>query len=221
MPDILLVDDEQRMLQLLKLYLEPNGYCCKTVRSGQDAINYLVKQKVDLVILDIMMPEMNGWDTAEEIRSFSDVPIIMLTAKEQSSDMVKGLRIGADDYITKPFEETVLLARIEAILRRTSPDNKIEVDGLTWDRSNHQLTYGNESIVLTPKEFDLVGILLVNKNSVLTRESLLEQVWEFDSETEDRTVDSHIRNIREKCKKAGFPINEHLQTVWGIGYKWV
>lgn len=218
---LLLVDDEERMLQLLKLYLEPHGYSCHTVCSGRAAVKYVEQNELDLIILDIMMPKMNGWETAEEIRSFSNVPIIILTAKEHTTDIVKGLKIGADDYITKPFEEDVLLARIEAILRRVLPKDKVEVDGLTWDKENHELTYHSKNITLTPKEFDMIGLLILNKNIVLTREHLLERVWGYDTETEDRTVDSHIRNIRDKCKNAGFPISEHLKTVWGIGYKWI
>lgn len=220
MKKILLVDDEVRMLQLLKLYLEPQGYECITKTNGHEAINYLEDHEVDLVLLDIMMPEINGWATAKIIRSFSKVPIIMLTARDQSVDMVKGLGIGADDYITKPFEEEVLIARIQALLRRVSPPNKIEENGLIWDEDNHELSFHNEVINLTPKEFEMIGILLQNRKSVFSREKLIESVWGFDSNTEGRTVDSHIRNIRDKCRKAGFPIEEHLKTVWGLGYKW-
>lgn len=220
MKKILLVDDEVRMLQLLKLYLEPYGYKCVTKTNGHDAIDYLEEYEVDIVLLDIMMPEIDGWATAKLIRGFSNVPIIMLTAKDQIPDIVKGLGIGADDYITKPFEEEVLLARIKALLRRTSPSNKIEVNGLIWDGENHQLTFQEEIISLTRKEFEMIGLLLQNKKNVFSREKLIETVWGFNSDTEGRTVDSHIRNIREKCRKAGFSIEDHLQTVWGVGYKW-
>jgi len=217
---LLVVDDEVRMLQLLKLYLEPHGFECITKTNGHDAINYLADHEVDLVLLDIMMPEINGWATAKLIRGFSNVPIIMLTARDQSTDMVKGLGIGADDYITKPFEEEVLLARIQALLRRISPPSKIEENGLIWDEGNHELTFRDEKINLTPKEFEMIGLLLQNKKTVFSREKLIEIVWGYDSDTEGRTVDSHIRNIRDKCRKTGFPIEDHLKTVWGLGYKW-
>lgn len=220
MKKILVVDDEVRMLQLLRLYLEPHGYECITKTNGHEAINFLEDHEVDLVLLDIMMPEINGWATAELIRSFSKVPIIMLTAMGQTTDVVKGLGIGADDYISKPFDEDVLLARIKALLRRVSPPNKIVENGLAWDEGNHELTFNGAAINLTPKEFEMMGLLLQNKKSVFSRDKLIESVWGFDSNTEGRTVDSHVRNIRDKCRKAGFPIDVHLKTVWGIGYKW-
>ncbi|KEF37440.1 response regulator with CheY-like receiver domain and winged-helix DNA-binding domain [Schinkia azotoformans MEV2011] len=220
MKRLLVVDDEARMLQLLKLYLEPHGFECITKTSGHEAINYLADHEVDLVLLDIMMPEIDGWATAKLIRGFSNVPIIMLTARDQSSDMVKGLGIGADDYITKPFEEEILLARIHALLRRVSPPSKIEENGLIWDEGSHELTYNDEAINLTPKEFEMIGLLIHNKKTVFSREKLIESIWGLESNTEGRTVDSHIRNIRDKCRKAGFPIEDHLKTVWGLGYKW-
>lgn len=220
MKKIVIVDDEVRMLQLLKLYLEPHGYECIAMTNGNDAIHYLEKNQTDLLLLDIMMPKMDGWETAKIIRRFSNVPIIMLTAKDQSSDMVKGLGIGADDYITKPFEEEVLLARIQAILRRLSPLKVIQENGLTWEEDNHELTYNQQNIPLTPKEFEMIGLLMQNKKAVFSREKLIEIVWGFESNTEGRTIDSHIRNIRDKCRKAGFSIDHHLKTVWGIGYKW-
>ena len=220
MKKLLLVDDEVRMLQLLKLYIEPHGFECITKTNGNEAINYLMDHEVDLVILDIMMPEIDGWATAKLMRSFSKVPIIMLTARDQSSDILKGLGIGADDYITKPFEEEILLARIHALLRRVSPPSKIEENGLIWDEGSHELSYNDEAINLTPKEFEMIGLLIQNKKTVFSREKLIESLWGLESNTEGRTVDSHIRNIRDKCRKAGFPIEEHLKTVWGLGYKW-
>lgn len=220
MKSLLLVDDEKRMLQLLKIYLEPHGYKCYTSTSGLETIKIIEEINIDLILLDIMMPEMDGWETAKIIRSFSQVPIIMLTARDQNYDIVEGFKIGADDYVTKPFEENILLARIEAVLRRTNPSNKIEVDGLIWDEDKYEISYFKSKIPLTPKEFEMVGLLLKNKHTVFTRERLLERIWGFSSDTGDRTVDSHVRNIRDKFKKVNFPINEHLITVWGVGYKW-
>jgi DNA-binding response OmpR family regulator len=220
MSRLLLIDDEIRMLQLLTLYLENHGFKCTSVSSGEKGINYLEDHKVDLVLLDVMMPSMDGWETASEIRKFSDVPIIMLTARDTNTDMVRGLQIGADDYITKPFDEDVLVARIQAVLRRTKQPTKIEINGLIWDKENHTIHFNNQSILLTPKEFEMLGLLMKNKNMVFSREKLLEAVWGFDADIEDRTVDSHIRNIRDKLRKVEFPIENHLKTVWGLGYKW-
>ncbi|RSK29289.1 DNA-binding response regulator [Bacillus sp. HMF5848] len=216
----MLIDDEVRMLQLLQLYLQPNGFECVTFTTGQAAIEYLEENAIDLIILDVMMPGLNGWQTAGQIREFSDVPIIMLTARDQNTDVIKGLNTGADDYMTKPFDENVLLARINALLRRTKKVRKLEVDDLIWDEENHVLTYKDQVILLTPKEFDMLGLLLKNVKTVFSRDRLIESVWGFDSDTEGRTIDSHVRNIRDKCRKAKFPIDNHLKTVWGVGYKW-
>ncbi|WLR53231.1 response regulator transcription factor [Bacillus tianshenii] len=209
------------MRDLLSLYLEPHGYTTIAFASGDEVIGFLEDNQADLLLLDIMMPGKDGVETAKEIRSFSNIPIIMLTAKDTSNDMVKGLKSGADDYITKPFDEAVLLARIEALLRRTNNTEKIEVNGLIWDDKHHELTYKGTPINLTPKEFEMIGLLMKNPKKVFDREKLIEMIWGFDSETEGRTIDSHVRNIREKCRNAGFPIQEHLKTVWGLGYKWL
>ena len=218
---VLLVDDEKRMLDLVSLYLRPHDYACTKADSGKLALDLLEKEPFDLVLLDIMMPDMDGWEVCREIRKSSNVPIIMLTAREQQEDIVKGLRLGADDYMTKPFGEEELLARMEALLRRSAPAKRIELDGLVWEEDRFELSYKNEPIHLTPKEFSMLGLLMKNPNKVFERERLLELVWGFDSETEGRTVDSHVRNIREKIRQAGFPVDEHFLTVWGIGYKWV
>ena len=221
MQKVLLVDDEKRMLDLVSLYLQPHRYLCKKALGAHEALAYLEKEVFDIILLDIMMPEMDGWELCREIRKFSDVPIIMLTAREQQEDIVKGLNLGADDYITKPFNEDELLARMGALLRRRTPKNAIEVDGLVWDEDRFELTYGKQIIKLTPKEFLMVGHLMKNANKVFTREQLIQLIWGFDSETEGRTIDSHVRNVREKIRQSGFPINDHFITVWGIGYKWI
>ncbi|WP_200411663.1 response regulator transcription factor [Virgibacillus salexigens] len=221
MNSILLVDDEQRMLDLLALYLKPHGYVCAKVKSAMEALNYLDKENVDIILLDIMMPEINGLQLCRTIRDFSDVPIIMITARDQQEDIVKGLRLGADDYITKPFDESELLARIEALIRRTTSKALIEVDGLFWDKDRFEITYDNQVIPLTPKEFLMLGHLMNHPNIVVTRERFFEFIWGLHASTEARTIDSHVRNIRDKLRKAGFPIDLYLKTVWGIGYKWV
>jgi DNA-binding response OmpR family regulator len=217
----LLVDDEKRMLDLLALYLKPYNYECTKALGADEALLFLEEELFDIVLLDIMMPEMDGWDLCKQIRQISDVPIIMVTAREQKEDIVRGLKLGADDYITKPFNEDELLARMEALLRRRSPTGSIEINGLIWNETQHEFSYQNKPIRLTPKEFDMIGYLIKNPNQVFEREQLIELIWGFESETGGRTVDSHVRNIREKIRQAGFPIDEHFITVWGLGYKWI
>ncbi|MFK8794001.1 response regulator transcription factor [Planococcus plakortidis] len=221
MHKILLIDDEQRMLDLLSLYLTPHQYQCTKAQGPREALRYLETQAFDIVLLDIMMPEMSGFELCAKIRSFSDVPIIMLTAREQQEDIVKGLKLGADDYITKPFNEEELLARIEALLRRQTPKNVIEVDGLKWNEERFELSYRGTPIKLTPKEFFMVGQLLKNPGKVFSRDQLIVLIWGYDSETEGRTIDSHVRNVREKIRQSGFPVDKHFLTVWGVGYKWL
>ena len=218
---ILLVDDEKRMLDLLALYLKPYNYTCKKALGPHEALAYTAEETFDLILLDVMMPEMDGWELCREIRRFSDVPIIMLTAREQQEDIIKGLKLVADDYITKPFNEEELLARMEALLRRRTPVKSIEINGLVWEGDRFELSYKKDPIKLTPKEFAMIGLLMKNPNKVFAREQLIELIWGFDSKTEGRTIDSHVRNVREKIRQAGFPIDEHFQTAWGIGYKWV
>ena len=223
MKKILLVDDEIRMLDLLGLYLAPNGFKCIKAESGKEALYYLENENFDMVILDVMMPEMNGWTTCQKIREFSNVPIIMLTAMGETIDIVKGLKNGADDYVTKPFNEKELLARMEALLRRTnnSLENTLHFNGLEWNDGSMELKYKSQHIQVTPKEFALIGLFLKNPHMVHSRDHLLSAIWGFKTNIDDRTVDSHIRNLRDKLRNAGFPIDNHLFTVWGIGYKWV
>ncbi|MDQ0230269.1 response regulator transcription factor [Metabacillus malikii] len=225
MKNVLLIDDEQRMLELLYLYITPYGYNCFKAKSGEEGLELLRNEKVDIVILDVMMPDMDGWTTCEKIRGISDVPIIMLTARSDKQDVVKGLKKGADDYLSKPFNEQELLARIEAVIRRTSGKLKtgeyLQFEGLVMNKSTFQITYQNKEILFTPKEFDLLSLFLKHQNKVFSREHLLSILWGLRSETEDRTIDSHIRNIREKLRSANFPVEKYLKTVWGIGYKWV
>lgn len=221
MVKVLLVDDEKRMLDLLALYLRPHNYSCRKAVSAKEALSFLKDEIFDIVLIDIMMPEMNGWELCQEIRKNSDIPIIMVTAREQKEDIIKGLKLGADDYVTKPFDENELLARMEALLRRTEPLKRIEVNGLLWNEDEFELSYKNNVIKLTPKEFTMLGYFMKNPNQVFTREQLIDLIWGYESQTEERTVDSHVRNMREKIRQAGFPIDDYFKTVWGIGYKWV
>ena len=220
MKKILLIDDEERMLDLLSMYLSMAGYACYKSTSGIKGLEMLKREKIDLVLLDAMMPEMDGWETCIKICEFSDVPVIIVTARHETEDIVKGLSIGADDYITKPFDEKELLARIEAILRRVNKHAYVECNGLLWDEERYVLVYNGQTLVVTPKDFSLIGTLMKNPNKVLTSELLISTLWSEDTETEGRTIDSHIRNVREKLRGVAFPVEKHLKTVWGIGYKW-
>lgn len=224
---VLIIDDEVRMRNLLSLYLEPNGYVCEKAATAREAISMLQTKEYDLILLDIMMPDIDGYSLCEIIRKDYDIPIIMITARSSKDDMVKGLEMGSDDYITKPFDETVLLARIGAVLRRhrratdsqnlnhdaQKPDLEVLVEAF-------EIRYLSKLIPLTPKEFELITMLMKHPKRVFKREELMSLIWGYDSETEDRTIDSHIRNIRDKFRKVNFPIDDHLKTVWGIGYRW-
>lgn len=222
MAKILLVDDEVRMLDLLALYLEPAGHQCIKMTSAIEAIEFLEDQEADLILLDIMMPEMNGWEACEEIRKHWNIPVIMLSARSEKPDIVKGLKIGADDYVTKPFDESELNARIEALLRRQPAQNlSLSFRGLNLNPESYQVHFNGKPIPLTPKEFSLLSLFLQYKNKVFTREHLISTIWGYGVETEDRTIDSHVRNLRDKLRKAGFAADDYLATVWGVGYKWI
>ncbi|RUL49025.1 response regulator transcription factor [Lysinibacillus antri] len=225
MHTVLLVDDELRMLDLVELFLMPHGIKCIKETSGKKAIEIVKKEKINLILLDVMMPEMDGWEVCKEIREFSKVPIIMLTARSDKLDLVKGLNIGADDYISKPFDERELVARVKAILRRFSEDEKdnnvtISHNEFLLNTETYSLQYQDLIVHLTLKEFYILKALISRPSKTFTREELLAAAWEYETETDIRTVDSHIRNLRDKLKKAGFPTNEFLRTAWGIGYKW-
>lgn len=225
MQTVLLVDDEQRMLDLVELFLIPQGFKCLKEKSGKKAIEILKKEKVNLVILDVMMPDMDGWEVCKKIREFSKIPIIMLTARSDKLNLVKGLNIGADDYLSKPFDERELIARVNAILRRFSENEKDTNTDIVYkefllNTEKYALHYGNLKAQLTLKEFFIVKALISRPSKIFIREELLAAAWEYETETDIRTVDSHIRNLRDKLKKAGFPTNEFLKTAWGIGYKW-
>ncbi|MFS3927891.1 response regulator transcription factor [Priestia flexa] len=222
MTAILLVDDEVRMLDLLELYLAPHGFLCMKCEDSTKVEKHLNNNPmIQLVLLDLMMPKKDGWTVCNEIRAKFRVPIIMLTARDQTEDVVKGLNSGADDYITKPFSEEELLARIQAVLRRTGVEKKeMSYKELHINEESREVIYEGESISMTKTEFELLCLFLKHPNRVFPREDLVTLIWGYDTEIEGRTVDSHMRNLREKLRSAGFPIEQHLQTVWGVGYKW-
>lgn len=220
---VLVVDDDENIVQLIRLYLEKEDYTVCTAFNGKQAVNVFKSENPSIVILDIMMPEMDGNQVCREIRKTSDVPIIMLTAKGETFDKVLSLELGADDYMVKPFEPKELVARIKAILRRSESKSSnsgsecITFDKLEVNLSNYELKIDGRILEIPPKELELLYFLASNPNRVFTREQLLEEVWGFDYFGDSRTVDVHIKRLREKLE--GVDANWQLKTVWGVGYK--
>lgn len=220
---IMVVDDDINIAKLVKLYLEKDGYEVVHSARGDDALAQLNKISPALILLDIMLPGMDGWQVCKAIRLKSKVPIIMLSAKDETIDKVLGLELGADDYITKPFEPKELLARVKAVLRRGAPDedsnrNALTFPGLIIDRTSYEVVYDGNPVQMPPKELELLHFLARNQNHVFTREQLLEKVWGFDYFGDSRTVDVHIKRLREKL-----PDSERfgwlIRTIWSVGYK--
>ena len=219
---ILVVDDEALLVKGIRFNLQNEGYEVITGSDGLEAVQAVQTQHPDLVVLDVMMPNMDGLSACAKIREFSDVPIIMLTAKGETSDKVSGLKGGADDYITKPFEMKEVLARIEAVLRRSGNSvekkaNKLVFDRLIIDMDAFELTVDGKKIDTPPKEMELLFHLASSPNRVYTRNQLLDEVWGFDYFGDSRTVDVHIKRLREKLE--GVSNQWSLKTVWGVGYK--
>ena len=223
---ILVVDDDVNICELLRLDLEKEGYTVSIVNDGESAVKSFGEIQPDLMLLDIMLPRLDGWQVCREIRKFSDKPIIMLTAKGETFDKVLGLELGADDYITKPFEAKEVLARIKAVLRRTSnasaPEaesniKQVSYDNLSINLTNYELRVKGEKVDAPPKELELLYHLASNPNRVFTRDQLLDEVWGFDYYGDSRTVDVHVKRIREKLE--GVSDKWEIKTVWSVGYK--
>ena len=215
---VLVVDDEQRMRKLVKDFLVKKGYDVLEAGDGEQAVEIFYENKdIVLVILDVMMPKMDGWETCREIRHYSQVPIIMLTAKSDEKDELLGFELGVDEYISKPFSPKILVARVEAILRRTNMvgDEKIEVGGITIDQSAHEVTIDGKSIELSFKEFELLTYFVNNQGVALSRERILNNVWNYDYFGDARTIDTHVKKLRSKMGDKGACI----KTIWGMGYK--
>lgn len=217
---ILIVDDDENICEVIKMYLESSGYATKLCHDGKSAQEMFMEYKPDLVLLDIMLPHIDGIDVLKWIRRDHETPVIMLTAKGETFDKVLGLELGADDYMVKPFEPKELIARVKAVLRRYNVDsgNKeaLVFPELTIDVNSYNVIYKGEEIKMPPKEFELVYFLASNKNRVFTREQLLCEVWGYDYPGDSRTVDVHVKRLREKLQ--GGP-NWQIETVWGVGYK--
>ncbi len=217
---ILVVDDDNNLCRLLEIYLKKEGYQVFVANNGADAVDKFHELNPNLVVLDIMLPKLDGWEVCEEIRSSSSTPVLMLTAKGEKNDKLKGLDIGADDYVTKPFDPDELVARVKAILRRTTEQDKefLSFPNLTIDHKKHKVELKGKELNLAPKEYDLLYFLAKNEKRVFSREQLLDQVWGFDFIGDIRTVDSHIKRLRNKVDQKIIDYN-YLHTVWGVGYK--
>ncbi|AND86188.1 Response regulator (CheY-like receiver domain and HTH-type DNA-binding domain) [Clostridium tyrobutyricum DIVETGP] len=217
---ILIVDDDENICEVIKMYVESAGYEVNVTHDGKSAQDIFLTYKPDLVLLDIMLPNVDGIDVLKWIRKDFDTPVIMLTAKGETFDKVLGLELGADDYIVKPFEAKEMLARIKAVLRRYSSDNEnkevLKFEDLTIDINSYTVVYKGNEIKMPPKEFELLYYLANNKNRVFTREQLLCEVWGYDYPGDSRTVDVHVKRLREKLQ-GGY--NWQIETVWGVGYK--
>ena len=217
---ILIVEDEANIRELLRLYLEREGYTVLEAENGVEGIKKWKSDKPDMLLLDVMMPVMDGWAVCREIRAESDVPIIMLTAKGETADRVSGLEMGADDYIVKPLEMPEVIARVRAVFRRMAPDDapeKLSFDNLVIDKQAYDLVIKGKRVDAPPKEIELLYFLASSPNRVFTRAQLLDDVWGFDYFGDTRTVDVHVKRLREKLE--GVSDKWELKTVWGVGCK--
>ncbi|MBF1007848.1 MAG: response regulator transcription factor [Lachnospiraceae bacterium] len=222
MPDkrkILIVDDEERMRKLVRDFLVKKSFAVVEAADGSEALDlFFADSEISLVILDVMMPKLDGFACAKEIRAYSKVPIIMLTAKGQERDELQGFEIGVDEYISKPFSPKVLVARVEAILRRTGkePDEELlEAGGVVLNRSAHTVTIDGQNVDLSYKEFELLSYFMENRGIALSRETILDHVWNYDYFGDTRTIDTHVKKLRSKMGEKG----DLIKTIWGMGYK--
>ena len=215
---ILVVDDEQRMRKLVKDFLTKKNFEVLEAGDGEEAVEIFFENKdVALLILDVMMPKMDGWEVCREIRQYSEVPIIMLTAKGEEKDELLGFDLGVDEYISKPFSPKILVARVEAILRRSNAlgDGEIEIAGITIDQAAHEVRIDGKIIELSFKEFELLTYFVNNKGVALSRERILNNVWNYDYFGDARTIDTHVKKLRSKLGEKG----SYIKTIWGMGYK--
>lgn len=216
---ILVVDDESRMRKLVRDFLVRKDYIVVEAQDGQEAVDIFFEDKdISLIILDVMMPKMDGWQVVKEIREYSKVPIIMLTAKGEERDELNGFDLGVDEYISKPFSPKILVARVDAILRRSNiltDSEKIEAGGIILDKAAHIVTVDGKIIELSFKEFELLTYFMENQSLALSREKILNHVWNYDYFGDARTIDTHVKKLRSKMGDKG----EYIKTIWGMGYK--
>ena len=216
---ILVVDDESRMRKLVKDFLTKKGFTVIEAGDGEEAVDKFFEVKdIALIMLDVMMPKMDGWQVCREIRQYSKVPIIMLTAKSDEKDELQGFDLGVDEYITKPFSPKILVARVEAILRRSNvlaADDTMEAGGIELNKAAHEVLIDGKSVELSYKEFELLAYFMSNQGVALSRERILNNVWNYDYFGDARTIDTHVKKLRSKLGAKG----EYIKTIWGMGYK--
>ncbi|HIX25216.1 MAG TPA: response regulator transcription factor [Candidatus Lachnoclostridium avicola] len=215
---VLVVDDEARMRKLVKDFLSVKGFTVLEAGDGEEAVDIFFEQKdIALILLDVMMPKMDGWEVVKTIRKYSQVPIIMLTARGEERDELQGFNLGVDEYISKPFSPKILVARVEAILRRTNAASAdvTEVGGIVVDKVAHQVTIDGKPVDLSYKEFELLSYFIDNQGIALSREKILNNVWNYDYFGDARTIDTHVKKLRSKLGDKG----EYIKTIWGMGYK--
>ena len=214
---ILVVDDDADIVNAVRLYLEKEGFCVYGASDGFEALDVLEQRTVHLILMDVMMPRMDGFSAILRIRQKRNLPILVMSAKTEDSDKVLGLSIGADDYISKPFSPKILVARVEAILRRTNAgaSDMTEVGGIVVDKMAHQVTIDGKPVDLSYKEFELLSYFIDNQGIALSREKILNNVWNYDYFGDARTIDTHVKKLRSKLGEKG----EYIKTIWGMGYK--
>lgn len=217
---ILMVDDEERMRKLVKDFLSAKGYIVKEAADGEEALKMFMEDKeLDLIILDVMMPKMDGFETLEAIRQYNKtIPCIMLTARSEEHDELKGFNLGVDEYITKPFSPKILVARVDALLRRTKAGNGgdvLEAGGIVVDKDAHRVTIDGKEVELSYKEFELLTYFMENQGKAMSREHILNSVWDYDYFGDARTIDTHVKKLRAKLGNKG----DYIKTIWGMGYK--
>ena len=215
---VLVVDDEARMRKLVRDFLTVKGFLVVEAGDGEEAIDIFFEQKdIALILLDVMMPKMDGWEVCRTIRKYSQVPIIMLTARGEEQDELQGFSLGVDEYISKPFSPKILVARVEAILRRSSTMSQevIDVGGIHIDKSDHQVLVDGKNVDLSYKEFELITYFAENQGIALSREKILNNVWNYDYFGDARTIDTHVKKLRSKLGDKG----DYIKTIWGMGYK--
>lgn len=218
MVKVLVVDDESRMRKLVKDFLVREKFDVLEAEDGEQALDTFYKVKdIALIILDVMMPKIDGWQVCKEIRQYSKVPIIMLTAKGEEHDELQGFDLGVDEYVSKPFSPKILVARVNAILRRTNvlDDEKLEIGGIVLDRTAHEVAIDGKVVELSFKEFELLSYFVENKGVALSRERILNNVWNYDYFGDARTIDTHVKKLRSKMGSKG----DYIKTIWGMGYK--
>ena len=215
---ILVVDDDTNICELLRLYLTKEGYQVTTANDGEEGLDKFNQVKPDMVLLDVMMPKMDGWEVCRRIRASSQVPVIMLTARGEERDELQGFKLGVDEYISKPFSPKILVARVNAILRRTLGavgNDSLEAGGITIDKSAHIVKIDGTPVELSYKEFELLTYFIENQGIALSREKILNNVWNYDYFGDARTIDTHVKKLRSKLGDKG----EYIKTIWGMGYK--